>query len=552
MIWLLLLLIILMMSYWLIQRQQKKKFEKLKQKLVDSWSHPKQNEYFDFEIIARYFQKTPNKSGAFHVISDRTAYDLDLDELFKFIDRTHSKIGQQFLYYKIRSIENKDSLKDFDALTRFFGTHPSIRLKFQLALSNLNSERAYDLEKLIHDTTIEKPPYHKFLIPLAITALFSIIMALFYPAFILLLIPVFSINLIFHLKNKYHINYYLSGVLQLNKALQVSKYLASFSDIKKYFKNLEFINRVNDISFKTKFIGFEQNLVNEFAIIFWFIAETIKIMFNVEAIIFYSFIDDIVNKNQDIDKMFQFIGQIDAAISTASVLDGDSLTCPPEFNEKGIVTVHEIIHPLIKNCVSNTIELHQKSLLLTGSNMSGKTTFIRTMALNAILAQTLYFAFAEKFEIPFYKIYSSVRISDDLTEDTSYYLKEVLTIKQLIKASEQSNPCLFVLDEIFKGTNTLERISGGKAILSYLNRKDHLVLVSTHDIELTDLLQDQGYDLYHFAEKIENNQLIFDHKLKKGKLTTRNAIKILELYDYPDSIITDAQNTLQVFLKSDN
>ena len=93
----------------------------------------------------------------------------------------------------------------------------------------------------------------------------------------------------------------------------------------------------------------------------------------------------------------------------------------------------------------------------------------------------------------------------------------------------------------FKGTNTVERISGGKAILSYLNKGNNLVFVSTHDIELTELLETENYELFHFSETIESNELTFDHKLKKGKLKTRNAIKILELYNYPTEIITEAK-----------
>ena len=182
-------------------------------------------------------------------------------------------------------------------------------------------------------------------------------------------------------------------------------------------------------------------------------------------------------------------------------------------------------------------------MLLTGSNMSGKTTFIRTMAINSILAQSLNICFAETYTAPYLKIYSSIRITDDLLEDTSYYLEEVLSIKKLLEASKSNDPCLFVLDEIFKGTNTIERISGGKAILSFLNKKNHTVLVSTHDIELTSLLEVENYELYHFSEQIEGDALIFDYKLKNGKLKTRNAIKILELFNYPDEIITDARKT---------
>jgi len=263
-------------------------------------------------------------------------------------------------------------------------------------------------------------------------------------------------------------------------------------------------------------------------------------MFNIGTIVFYSFIDSITNEKENLDKLFQFIGEIDSAIAIASVKSGDKTVCKPLFVNNKEINLNGIHHPLIENCIANDLTLINKSLLLTGSNMSGKTTFIRTLAVNSILAQTLNFAFSKEFSIPFLKVYSSIRISDDLLDETSYYLKEVLTIKDFIEVSNNSAPCLFVLDEIFKGTNTIERISGGKAILDYLNKEQHFVVVSTHDIELTDLLKDK-FELYHFTENISNNKLNFDHKLKKGKLTTRNAIKILELYNYPKEIISDAK-----------
>ena len=96
------------------------------------------------------------------------------------------------------------------------------------------------------------------------------------------------------------------------------------------------------------------------------------------------------------------------------------------------------------------------------------------------------------------------------------------------------------MDEVFKGTNTIERIASAKAILSYLNRKENIVVVSTHDIELADML-DNEYDLYHFTEIVENNELHFDHSIKAGQLRTRNAIKILELSNYPADIIREAR-----------
>jgi DNA mismatch repair ATPase MutS len=100
------------------------------------------------------------------------------------------------------------------------------------------------------------------------------------------------------------------------------------------------------------------------------------------------------------------------------------------------------------------------------------------------------------------------------------------------------------LDELFKGTNTIERISSAKAILSYLNRSNNFVYVSTHDIELTSLLQDE-YELYYFGETITKGEINFDYTLKKGVPVSGNAIKILEMQDYPISIIDEANELVQ-------
>ncbi|MCC5927824.1 MAG: DNA mismatch repair protein MutS, partial [Cyclobacteriaceae bacterium] len=136
--------------------------------------------------------------------------------------------------------------------------------------------------------------------------------------------------------------------------------------------------------------------------------------------------------------------------------------------------------------------------------------------------------------------FSSIRIDDNLFDGKSYYFQEVNIMGSLLSEVESPHQNLFILDEVFKGTNTIERIDSAKAILSYLNRKENIVVVSTHDIELADML-DNEYDLYHFTETVEKNELHFDHSIKAGQLRTRNAIKILELSNYPVEVITEAR-----------
>lgn len=216
-------------------------------------------------------------------------------------------------------------------------------------------------------------------------------------------------------------------------------------------------------------------------------------------------------------------------------------TIPEITPEPNSFFISEMYHPLIMDPVSNTIDLSdEKSVLITGSNMSGKTTFIRTIGINAILAQTLNIACAKKFVMPKIKIHSAVRILDSLLDETSYYYKEVKTVNDMIEECESGNQNLFLLDELFKGTNTVERIASGKAVLTYLNRGNSLVFVSSHDIELVELLN-SSFNYYHFSETIEDEKLRFDYKLKDGKLTNTNAIKILEINKFPKEITEEAK-----------
>ncbi|UJP64720.1 MutS-related protein [Mongoliitalea daihaiensis] len=210
-----------------------------------------------------------------------------------------------------------------------------------------------------------------------------------------------------------------------------------------------------------------------------------------------------------------------------------------------------MFHPLIEDCVKNDLTIDGKSILITGSNMSGKSTFLRTLAINSILAQTIYTCFADNFSTPLLKQFSSIRIDDNLLDGKSYYFQEVNIMSSLLSQVTLPNQNLFLLDEVFKGTNTVERIAAAKSILSYLNRNDNIVIVSTHDIELAEMLKKE-YDLYHFTETINENKLHFDHTLKEGPLKTSNAIRILEQSGYPEEVIAEAKKLiLKVFFRID-
>ena len=135
-------------------------------------------------------------------------------------------------------------------------------------------------------------------------------------------------------------------------------------------------------------------------------------------------------------------------------------------------------------------------------------------------------------------LYSAIHLEDSLMEGKSFFLQEVQIVREMLEAGKE---CwrFFLLDELFKGTNTVERIAIAKAVLSALAHKNSIVFASTHDVELASLLEDE-YELFHFCECVADNTLSFDYKLKPGPVTERNAVRIIEMCGYPQEVVREA------------
>ena len=189
------------------------------------------------------------------------------------------------------------------------------------------------------------------------------------------------------------------------------------------------------------------------------------------------------------------------------------------------------------------------SVLLTGSNASGKSTFLKTVAINQILSQTVYTALAKSFETTFFNVMSSMALKDDIIGGQSYYIVEIRSLKRIIERMNEEVPLLVFIDEVLKGTNTLERIAASSRILLSLATSKSLCFAATHDIELTFILENY-YKNYHFEEQVSENEVIFDYTLRDGRAVTRNAIKLLSILGYPDEIIESATQMAQNYLST--
>lgn len=504
-------------------------------------------EGFSFDLIKRYFNRKDH-SNAFHVLSEQTCNDLDLDLFFCYIDRTRSKIGQQFLYNKLRTAHfSIEKMQHQEKVISELLNDPQTRTEIEFLISKLNNQQSYYVCDLFQQELDAKPRWFMIFPLLSFTALLSILLSAFNPTTIFIFVLLLPIHVILHYALKRKTTLFLNAIPSLLSLGSVAKKLSKINVLKNENSELEeAISVISKIRRKMSFFKIEQKIDSDMEAAYWFLIELIKISFLLEPLLLFSSLDKLRNKSLAIEKVFEFIGFVDTCLSVASLRSSEKNFCIPEVNVQfSHAQFINLRHPLIPDCVPNTLS-EEKSILLTGSNMSGKTTFIRAFGLNYISGMALNTCFAEGAVLPVAKLFSAIRIEDDLMNASSYFFREISEIKTIIEQSEDSAHSIILLDELFKGTNTRERIASAKGVLNYLGKSKNQVLVSTHDIELTQLL-DENYELFYFSESISNGTIHFDYQLKKGIPSHGNAIRILELNDYPKEIIQEAKAVFNNF-----
>lgn len=208
--------------------------------------------------------------------------------------------------------------------------------------------------------------------------------------------------------------------------------------------------------------------------------------------------------------------------------------CIPTWSKERIIEATNLKHPLIakEKAVGNDFSLaeNSKTILLTGSNMSGKTTFMRTLGINMVMANVGLSPMAESFILGPFQLFTSMRNADNLGESVSSFYAELARIKQLLSKAEAGENVYFLLDEILKGTNTADRIMGSEALIRQLAASNCKGIISTHDIELSQLESSFAFLVNKsFHSEIMDDKIHFDYKLKPGPCPSFNAHKLMEL-----------------------
>ena len=518
------------------------------QEFRDCWAKPIER-YRNFNFIDLY-HRLLNHSGSEHTVDEKTWSDLDFSALFTKMDRATTGIGQQYLYHLLHTYEPDESIlkKRYETILAL-KNNQNFREQIQLKFLELSSSSSHFIALLILDQSLPGTKYYRLLYLFPLLFLLSLLGITVSHVCILTTMAIAIINLILNQIFSKTIYRYFSGFSALNALIHTA---LSIGNIKEAHTVAEIENlqqqRILLKSLKKNlgYLVIDKEALNEMVRVG---IEYLNMFFLFDVIAYYRSVKTLRLYQSEIHSVYKNVASLDASIAVASYLEEMNHYSTPVFHTKSELTMHQLFHPLIEHAVPNSVENFSSSMLITGSNMSGKTSFMKTVGLNMILAQTLYFVHANGLTMPRRFVKTSIKRNEDLEAGKSYFFAEIEELQNFLQLSDEANTYVFFIDEIFRGTNTLERLAASTAVLKNLS-SCNTVFVTTHDIELQELL-DGHFQMYHFSEQVEGDRFFFNYKINKGSCTSGNAIKLLELMKYPDSIVQEA-NALAKDLLSDS
>ena len=558
----LLFILFIMGKGYLDSKRSEKDFIK---KLHKEYGAENNREYKPYEIeahISMYYRK----HEAPHQIDDITWNDLNLDDVYRKINYSHSSAGDEYLYYKLRTpVQRAEELEHFESHVRYFMEHEEERVAMQVQFARLGRMGKYSLYEYLDylDTLGERNSIRYYL---AIILVFSAVSMMFYstPIGLCALLIILCRNMIFYFKEQKEIEPYITSFHYISRLLAAADSIAGepVEEIAEERKALRDGYKAMENFRRNSFIvlsgGGRVSTSSNFLEV---LLDYVKMIFYLDLIKFNQMLRAVRTYQDEIDSMVTVIGALESAVVVGeyrSSLNGEY--CVPELieepkgtgSENAFLKMKQLYHPLLNDPVKNDIEV-KRGVLLTGSNASGKSTFLRAAALNVILAQTIHTSLAVSYRASVFQVYSSMSLQDDLESGDSYYMVEVKSIRRILEhvreAEKNRQHVLCFVDEVLRGTNTGERIAASTQILRALAGENAICLAATHDLELTNLLADV-YDNYHFEEEIAEDDIFFPYRLQKGPAVSRNAIALLKVLGYEEKLVADAKAMAQTFMQT--
>ena len=489
-------------------------------------------------LASRYFDLTRHQSEATN-ISDKTWDDLEFPKIFSSLDTTVTPVGSQSLFKRLRVYtDDPDELSEQYNVYDELRADAELREEIQLKLAFLRDDSNASIVDYVFGLPPEKPKYH-YLIPLLSIFSAAVLAAVLIQAVTFWLwLAIVAVNAV----------YIRVAVPQFNRDAE---------DLKACARMLRVADGLSSIGSNSQSIAALARLADEAPqrakarnAIRWFTIPQdsdllaslfmwLNFAFLVELLSYVHAIDRFVRFRADLASTYELVGSLDAAIAIASYLERCPEHCQPMVVSSALIDIENGWHPLLDQPVENSIRLDGRSALITGSNMAGKTTFIKMVGINIIYGRTLGFCLASKAVIPQSGVSAAIRGEHSVESGKSHYFAEVEAILSFIESAKRGDGRVLLIDELFSGTNTVERIAAAQAVLRSISSNAQ-VLVTTHDVELQVLLGER-FDLYHFQEDPEVEGF-FDYRLRPGRTNERNAIRLLERMGFPQEIVQNAMD----------
>ena len=473
-------------------------------------------------------------------VDGQTWYDLDLYRVFDQLNYTQSSIGAEALYQKMRLIKFQPDTS-LQELEDFFDHHPDLRLKVQVVMNQLGKKN-HNMARSI----VANPGKQDSRIYLSLYIFLACL-----PVFSLFFLPFFKIQAMMVLVASATFNIIFSSIRNWSNKMRldrVSYLVRIFASTEKLshlaIPKQEALKQAVQPFKKTKVIsGILQSPTgsSDMEIILIYL----NFLFLIPQIAQVYIYQQVRIHQKEAQEAINLLGELEVAISLLRHKRDVELVCHPYFKKEGGIKGKGIYHPLLTDPVANDVRF-EKNMVISGDNASGKSTYLKMVAINCILAQGLGFAYGESLELSYGHVMTSMDVSDDIEVGDSYFITESKTILRMIESLEKSGFHYFFIDELFKGTNTIERIGSGLGIVRWLSRHDCLYMISSHDIELV-AASGAVNDNYHFDSRYVDGEIVFDYQIKQGAAVTKNAVNTLKSLHFPSEITQTSQELIRQY-----
>lgn len=543
------------------RRNRRRRDLELRQKLLGDFGRA-DREYKSYPDgrwgqIPRYYERHSCRWQ----IDDITWNDLEMDRLYRKMDSTCSGAGEEYLYWLLRtpSLQDAEDRCEPSALN-WWRDHPKERVDIQRTLQAMGRNGKYSLYDYLEMLDeVKDRPFSKDLPAILLPLASIVIMSVWNVQLgLICLLASFGYNMVTYFRIKSEINPYLTTFRYVLRLLSCGAGIADM-DIPVYEAQCRFMRESS-----AEFADFRRgssillrDTMGASGSPADIVMDYICILFHLDLMKFGSMLRQLRGREDRIDALVTAVGQIDAECAVASWRESLPFYCVPALQRTDccrsgecIYRAEDLYHPMLDHPVANSIDM-RRPVLLTGSNASGKSTFLKAAALGALLAQTTGTVPARSYRAMKYRIFTSMALRDDLSGGESYFIVEIRSLKRILDAAADDSglPVLCCVDEVLRGTNTIERISASTEILQTLAACNIAVFAATHDLELTELLNSQ-YDNYHFTEDLSKGDVRFSYRLLPGSADSRNAIRLLRQMGYDPQIAERAEARAQHFMKT--